>query len=146
MNSTTRECAGCSKQFQTKHKLKRYCTRRCNQEACRIRYGTQKQFHGVASSTVGAIRELDVASDLLKKGSEVFRSLSPACSADLVICKNGFTFRVEVKSCFLTTTNKMIPYTRKMRADILALVTPQSIYYEPEPEELCSRVKHKHKR
>ena len=39
--------------------------------------------------TTGAIAELVVATDLLGRGYEVFRALSPSCSGDLAVLKNG---------------------------------------------------------
>jgi hypothetical protein len=49
-------------------------------------------------STVGALRELIAASDLMKKGWEVFRSMSPACPCDLIIMSRNVMLRVEVRT------------------------------------------------
>jgi hypothetical protein len=45
---------------------------------------------------VGVLSELVVCVDLLQKGYEVFRGVSPSCSCDLAILKNGKLKRVEV--------------------------------------------------
>jgi hypothetical protein len=51
-------------------------------------------------ATTGAIAELVVCADLLKRGFEVFRAVSPACSCDLVALRDGQLQRIEVKTGF----------------------------------------------
>lgn len=68
--------------------------------------------------------------DLLEKGFEVFRSLSPNCSCDLIIQKDNKLQRVEVRTGFVY--KEKIAVSRKIRADILAIVLPKGkIIYEP---------------
>ncbi len=50
------------------------------------------------TSDRGAISELAVAVDLMYRGFEVFRALSPASSCDLIIYRDGKALRVEVKT------------------------------------------------
>jgi hypothetical protein len=60
--------------------------------------GGKQRFNGLAASTVGAISELAVCADLLSKGYDVFRSVSPAAPCDLIAQKEGKLIRVEVKT------------------------------------------------
>jgi hypothetical protein len=51
----------------------------------------------ISHSTLGALRELLVASDLMRKGYQVFRALSPSSTCDLVgIRPDGVVERIEV--------------------------------------------------
>lgn len=53
---------------------------------------------GLSPGTVGAIAELVIAVDLMKKGYEVFRAMSPSASCDLLVCKGGKFLRIEAKT------------------------------------------------
>lgn len=59
------------------------------------------------SGTTGAIAELIVCADLLKRGFEVFRSVSPSCSCDLAIMKDKKLVRVEVTTGYVTAGGKI---------------------------------------
>lgn len=104
----------------------KYCKTACQKAVARERYritsGCKPQGE-MASGTVGAIGELLVAVDLLEKGYEVFRALSPACSCDLVVYKGGRGTRVEVK---------VRQPNADHRADVLAVVAHGVITYKPD--------------
>lgn len=74
------------------------------------------------SGTKGAMGEYLVCVDLLNKGYEVFRSVSPNTSCDLVILKDGKLRTLEVKVGKQRKTGE---------ADIWATVTFDKIFYEP---------------
>ena len=88
---------------------------------------------GKSIVTAGAISELRVAIDLLSKGYNVFRSLSPACPCDFVILKDKQLLRVEVRTTHISSTGK--PYKAISKhddpIDIYAWVLPNEIIYEP---------------
>lgn len=89
---------------------------------------------GMASGHVGAMNEMKTCCDLIKRGFEVFRSVSPANGVDLVIIdENKKTLRVEV------TTGRYLPsgaitYTThdNEKYDIIAVVTDKEIKYIPD--------------
>lgn len=91
---------------------------------------------GLASSTTGAVSELTVACDLLKRGYEVFRAVSPSCSCDLAILKDNKLVRVEVRTAQRNqvTGNVLYPNPDRNRFDVLALVllADNEIIYIPE--------------
>lgn len=60
---------------------------------------------GLPTGTTGAISELVICCDLLRRGYEVFRSVSPSCSCDLAVLKDGKLLRIEVKSVHLNRLN-----------------------------------------
>lgn len=73
-----------------------------------------------------------VACDLLRRGYEVFRALSPSASCDLAILKAGKLLRVEVRTGYRDRITGQVGTTRTHRADILAIaVHDGSIVYEP---------------
>ena len=88
------------------------------------------------SATTGAISELRVGVDLLMRGFEVFRALSPSCSCDLAILREGKLLRVEVRTgTVYRKANGDLTYNQQklqVRADILAAVYPDRIIYKPE--------------
>lgn len=52
----------------------------------------------IAPSTIGAIGELLVAADLLRKGLDVFRAVSPSCPCDFVAHHEGQLYAIEVRT------------------------------------------------
>lgn len=87
------------------------------------------------TSTVGAISELRAASDLLGKGYHVFRALSPACPCDIAVLRDGKLLRIEVKTGYRTATGKLYKSpAHNNEFDILAMVLPDEIIYEPPLE------------
>ena len=101
-------------------------------------------YPGLASGTVGAIGELRVAVDLLRRGLPVFRSLSPACLCDLVIVTVTRIYRIEVRTAYKRryASGVYYPRTDEGKFDIFAGVLPDSIFYDPSgatsAEELAS--------
>lgn len=91
----------------------------------------------IPTGTVGAIGELRVAIDLLSKKYEVFKALSPSCSCDLAILKNGKLKTIEVRTGNEIMLRSSEKYKKKyVKAEILAIVdyaNEKIIYYPNEP-------------
>jgi len=87
-------------------------------------------FEPPSKCTVGAIKELLAAADLLEQGFEVFRSMSPNASCDLIIHRNGRLWKIEVRTGRDGKREKVIT-NNKHRANVLAVVTPTRIMYDP---------------
>lgn len=85
---------------------------------------------GLTTGTSGAIGELRVATDLLAKGHDVFRSMSANCWTDLVVYSGGKFLSVEVKTGHRTKTGKLRHPRPKTQPDILAVVLPDEIVYK----------------
>jgi hypothetical protein len=79
----------------------------------------------ISASSIGAVAELVVAADLLRRGYEVYRAVSPAASCDLVILREGRAIRVEVKSA-RRGNDGSLEYDRPKAGlyDVLALARP----------------------
>ena len=119
-----------------------WCSKKCQLEFYRKTYEEQNPHRRakLPPTSVGALHELVVAVDLLKKGYAVFRSLSPACSCDLAILKEKRLLRVEVKTGYYALTQN---HQRRLRTcadrgnpeqyDGLAIVTGEEIIYTGLP-------------
>lgn len=108
----------------------------CNHECAKEHRGYRGAYEGVSNNNVGAIAELEVCSDLLKMGFNVFRSVSQNALCDMIITKRGSPMlRVEVKSAY-RNKNGAINYPRPKEEDhdILALYlhSERIIIYKPE--------------
>ena len=115
---------------------RKFCSPQCSTAYWKGKYLKMNPWKGKTSATTGAISELRVAVDLLTKGYNVFRSLSPNCPCDLAILKDGRLLRVEVRTSYLSTSGKIYRNISKRddskSIDIYAWVLPNKVIYEPE--------------
>jgi hypothetical protein len=87
-------------------------------------FGTAGEPLAIPTGTVGAMHELLVAADLMKRGSHVFRALSPSCPGDLMILQGSKIKIVEVTTGYRLLNGTLAYPTRKQteRFDVLAVV------------------------
>uniref|UniRef100_A0A6M3IQ58 Uncharacterized protein n=1 Tax=viral metagenome TaxID=1070528 RepID=A0A6M3IQ58_9ZZZZ len=120
----------------SRNDARKYCSWECRDAYYKKKYHLFNPYKGTSSGTTGAISELRVAVDLLSKGFNVFRSLSPNSPCDLAVLKNGRLRRIEVRTTFLGTSGKPNSAVNKKddlsNIDHYAFVTPEKIIYEPE--------------
>ena len=139
----TQPCPRCCRPVRRHRAI--YCSQVCAQAANRARNLLRpKPLIPLTSGTTGAVSELVAATDLLRRGYEVFRSLSPACSCDLVIATaTGKLLRVEVRTAFQARSGRLYYGTEvaSVQPDVWALVTPSGVFYKPELVETCGTVK-----
>lgn len=96
----------------------------------------------VSTPTAGAIGELIVASDLLARGYEVFRAVSPSSSCDLMArAKNGRVLAIEVRGGRYTKGGRLNYHRQESdRADVWAVVVlrqpPEIVYLDSDGERL----------
>ena len=137
-------CRHCGCVFIPKSLSKTYfCSKDCRSLWSRQQYkiSSSNTYRGVGLSTgtVGSISELLVSTDLLVRGFQVFRSMSPNSCCDLVIIgsKTGKAVKVEVTSGAFRKDGE-ITYPKKddsYKHDTLAVVLPdRSITYLPALE------------
>jgi hypothetical protein len=92
-----------------------------------------------AQGTVGAASELLVTVDLLNLGYEVFRSVSPHASIDLIAMKRGLMVKVEVKTGVIQKNGKLANPTIRNHGhyDVLAVLGRDGrIEYTPSLESI----------
>ena len=113
----------------------KYCSYECGKLRRQEQWQNLNPARGKTSATTGAIGELRVAIDLLIKGYNVFRALSPSCPCDLAILKDGKLLRLEVRTGHLSITGKVYKVISKKddktNIDHYAWVLPDKIIYEP---------------
>lgn len=110
-----------------------YCSDRCSTQ-----HYNDRNYHSVGkldipTGTIGAISELVISADLLRRGFAVFRAVSPSCSCDLAVLKDGKLFRVEVTTGYVVA-GKLSHSKKKDKGkwDLLGIVDRQGrITYEP---------------
>lgn len=136
-------CAFCNADLPNNTRRKIYCSQSCSNKNYLKKYhglnGKGSSSYGnVPSGTTGAIHELNVCSDLLKKGLHVYRALSPAAICDLVILVDNKLLRVEVTTGHFNATGKlMCPTKDRTKFDILAIAFYDgTIEYQPSLESI----------
>lgn len=121
----------------------KYCSKKCYDIWAKKHYrGDRPYAKKLPTGTVGTISELVVSIDLMIKGYEVFRALSPHCSCDLAILNGGKLMTIEVKTTQKDTNGKFNQtpiYSHK--ADIGALVVGNDVLYVPDLPKVDSQLK-----
>lgn len=133
--SEGRPCRRCGQTMLNVHGRRQYCSTKCahgkSNTAPRVYLSRQL---GLSTGQLGAVGELVASVDLIRRGYEVFRAVSPACSCDLIILKNGMLRRVEVRTAY-RNVNGTITYPRQTkdegRSDVFALIVDGGVIYEP---------------
>ena len=135
------KCLNCGKVIINREGHAKYCGYQCIKEARKKKYPTLS-FGGlgtngkIPTSSVGAIAELMVTQDLLRKGYEIFRAISASCSCDLIALKNKKLFRIEVKTVYpkLDGTYSTLTWLDSSKFDVLAYVcgNTSKIMYQSE--------------
>ena len=83
--------------------------------------------------STGAIQELRVCIDLMAKGYDVYRAISPSAPFDLAIWRHGKLITVEVKSGYDRGGEKLwVPNPTRAPGTVLASVGLDRIEYEPQ--------------
>lgn len=117
-----RICDVCGAAFVTHMPKQIYCSRKCRYSAAKgntVPSGLSKE---IPSGSIGALTELYVAFDLMTKGYEVYRALSPSSYSDLIAIKNGQIQQLEVRSGTYKK-DKLTYITKKIEGKLLAVVT-----------------------
>ena len=135
LSSMTLTCECCKKEFTPKFRRTRFCSMKCSRRSYYDKNYTPSEYEQahIGRSNVGAANELKVAADLMLRGFDVFRALSPQCSCDLAILRGGKLLRVEVRSG-RPAKNRKKPFwakPKKGKSDLFALVLPAEIIYVP---------------
>jgi len=119
-----------------KFKRRAFC---CSASCERLRLHQKYRGENPASSylcnttTTGTINEFKVAIDLLRRGYQVFKAISPGAICDLMIYKDHQLVRVEVTTG--SRVNGKLSHTKshaKDKYDLLCVVVRDEIVYIPE--------------
>jgi hypothetical protein len=106
-------CQFCEKTIKGSKINGHFCSARCSYafSSKHTRESAKSQF-GTSPGTSGAMSELAVSVDLLQKGYEVFRSISPNSRCDLIAWKNSTLLKIEVRTASLNLKTKKVSYTK----------------------------------
>jgi len=130
------ECPACKRQFSVGPTTTRlYCSPECTQ-AARRKNVPLVFADGLPTGTAGALAELLVCADLMKRGFHVFRAVGPHGPCDVVAFRRGEAcLKIEVTTATIVTSGKSYHPPKKTprhEFDVLALVTGHTITYVPE--------------
>lgn len=123
------KCKQCGKVIEAENKNRRvFCSKKClNLFGSR---NIQKFNYPINTGTLGAISELSVCADLMKKGYLLFKSISPSSPYDLVVDIKGVLHKLEVKTGSIRSNGSLSYYVRPEAIyDILAVVFVTGIKY-----------------
>ncbi len=138
-----RECSQCGKLFSTVGAYngnRKYCSLGCRKlrdQAAWEKRNPSTLKTSAAPGTVGTIGELVVSVDLLRRGLEVFRALSPHCSCDLAVIFKGALVRIEVRTGWVNTDGGLMSGANAKdpgRSDVLARVSRDGSRIEYTPD------------
>lgn len=101
-------CHICNNVFNHQFSHTKFCSNVCRKKFFSTLYGRKVLGGGkIPTGTVGAIAEMIVSSDLMIKGYDVFRSLSPSCYCDLIAIKGNKHIEVEVRTGYKGVNGKL---------------------------------------
>lgn len=87
-------CGYCGKEGLTNIANKKLCSKDCKANY----YGRVKSGLNISSASVGAMSEMIVCADLLRKGYAVFRSVSASCFCDVIAIKDNEIRKIEIRT------------------------------------------------
>lgn len=126
-------CLHCGTPIVKKKRGQKYCKHDCSVESLKIedrKVNTHRQWN-LSSGTVGAIHELVTCVDLMKKGYQVFRAMSPSSLCDLVAYKDNKYMKIEVTTGYVANGRFYFPQKKAERFDTLAIVFNGEVTYTP---------------
>jgi len=131
-------CKNCGENIKIRHQSderKEFCNSRCKSlfhRKQKVKTMPPKPSH--SNVTTGAISELIVSADLLKRGLSVFRALSPSCTCDLIVLQRDQAIKIEVTTGTLTKHGFNYPPKDRSKSDVVAVVMKSdgSIRYLPD--------------
>lgn len=130
-----RQCKNCTKEFEVHHKSKKFCTSRCKDLFCHRK--SQHIPNHLSTGTTGAMIELLVSADLIRKGYYVFRNVGPHGPCDIIAMKNNKQYLIEVKTKSFKSNGEIRlfkPVNPNGKYDIVAYGDFESVVYNPPLE------------
>jgi hypothetical protein len=97
----SKPCLTCQTTFVPRNRNAKYCSIMCRPTDYAVKTkNTEPTVYPttLCSVTIGAIGELTVCADLMRKGFNVFRAVSPACYCDLIATHGPTTLVIEVRT------------------------------------------------
>lgn len=128
-------CAMCGEVISEKRARRRakYCSHICLRKSERERWAVLNEGRSPnRKGQTGATHKLMVCVDLMWKGYEVFRALSPDCPCDMIVMKDGEFLRVQVTTGYKNKSDAITyPHKDPSLYDLLAVIVNGEICYNP---------------
>lgn len=145
MDDSVVKCGACGSAIEENRARRRarFCSDRCRNRFQSLEYRARNPVSPISKGTRGAISELAVCLDLMQRGAEVFRAVSPSSSCDLAVLFREKLVRVEVRTGTRQPNGRLFyPKSSKDdgRQDLWAVVDKVSgeIEYDPPFETMAS--------
>jgi hypothetical protein len=125
-----KKCTECRKAFNASKPNTLVCSDKCRKERYLKVYGRGVLVNpDLSTVNVGAMSELLVSADLLRRGYDVFRALSQGCYCDLIAVKKNSTLHIEVRTGYTSSTTGKMVFPKKKRGtiDIFAICDRNSL-------------------
>jgi hypothetical protein len=116
--SFNKVCVICESPFVTFQFRALTCSSDCHRKRKAQTSGREAWQTDIPSGTVGAITELVIATDLMKRGYSVFRALSPACFCDLIAINDNEHLFVEARTGYRAPKSGNLSYPKKTRGSV----------------------------
>lgn len=131
-------CDLCKKKYVTIYSKSRFCSKVCRNKSHNNKYNENQTVtsEDVSRSTVGAISELRVCYDLMRRGFDVFRAMSPNSHADVIAIKNNIIYQLEVRTGRYLVGGHLFWPTNRLGDKSLVVYTfrDDKIHYITNPE------------
>lgn len=128
-----RVCVACGELYRAIYGTQKYCSPTCRKVATVRTYSVpaETRLYGISPSTLGTLREMLVAIDLMRRGFDVFKAMSPNSPCDLVALRGDSpALRIEVKTAVQSpVTGKVAVPRPRHNCDLLGLVVGDAIHY-----------------
>lgn len=93
-----RTCTQCTGEVLEYRGESQFCSAVCEGRYAYSRREDKNVASSLSRSDIGAVSEMLVSADLLRRGYHVFRAISPNGPVDLIAMKDGKPWRIEVKT------------------------------------------------
>lgn len=112
-------CEICDTNFTSKWKHTLTCSFECRKRRnAQLAGRAVREDYSVPSGSIGAMSEMFVSAELLRRGYAVFRSLSPSCFCDLIVYKDKQPLTMEVRTGYLNIHTKKLFFPSKPNGDV----------------------------
>jgi hypothetical protein len=103
-----KNCVLCKNDFHTNIQNKKFCNDSCRKKNELIKTGRAvTDGYKLSGNMVGAISELHIINDLLKKGFAVFRQISMSNMFDIVAIRDHETYFIEARTGYISDAGKI---------------------------------------
>ncbi len=144
-----RECRECGKPIPQK-RLNRWpgvlsCSADCTESYMRRNRRSLSPHEGLGLTTgaIGAISELVVAAELLRRGYDVFRNVAPTGKVDLVAMKQEKVVKVQVRTGRISPSTGTLNYPKQgiSGCDVVAVAMCENVrYFTPDDLAVTSLI------